>query len=78
MDIYTLEGRDYQIIDIINLDNDKYVFFGALDKPKGICIRKLVEQDGQKYYVGLENKEECDKAYKEFSKKYKDLVLLDN
>lgn len=78
MDVYNLNGKEYQIIDILIIKDVKYAFFGLIDDPKKFCIRKIEEKDNKKYFVGLNSEEEFDLALKEFGEKYKDIVVLDN
>lgn len=78
MDIYTLNGKDYQILDILTIGERKYAYLGMVDDAKKVCIRRIEDTLEGKAFVGLDDKEEFNIALKEFERKYKDLVVLDN
>ena len=74
VDVYTINGIDYEIVDILEINNVSYAFMTEFENPRNLCIERLEVEDGNKVFVGLKNEEEYDLALKEFYKKYKDLV----
>jgi hypothetical protein len=76
METITLEdNKEYYIIDILKIDNTKYMYLcDTLDNNMGnVCIRKLVDNDES--VAGLDSDLEYQKALNEFSKKYEDKIL---
>ena len=69
--VVTLEdGVKYTEIDRIEDDNKVYVFLSNVDNPEDFCVRKLIEQDGSECIIGLDNREEFDRVFNLFTKKY--------
>ena len=64
----TLEdGNDYFVVDII----DHYVYLKKEDDDKIFEIREVVKEDnGEEFFVELDNQEEYEKALLLFTKKY--------
>ena len=59
----TLEdGIEYLVIDKIENSGSYYVYLMNKDDEDDICVRKEILEGEKCYLVGLDNKEEADKA----------------
>ncbi len=74
IDVYTINGKDYAIADIIEINDKTYAYMTNVDSENDLCIQRIETENGHKYFVGLTDQEEFNKALEEFYKKYKDLV----
>lgn len=54
------DGNDYIVIDKI----DNYVFLSNIKDSNDFCIRKEIEENEEKYLVGLDSNEEYEKVIK--------------
>lgn len=71
VEIITLEdGQDYMIVDEIVIDEVKYVYLAKEQDISNFCIRKENIINNSQYLVGLDNKEEFDKALQTFAVKH--------
>ena len=69
----TLEdGIEYLVIDKIEDKDVSYVYLMNKDDESDICVRKEILEDDKCYLVGLDNKEEADKALVLYIKKNKE------
>lgn len=69
--VYNLDDSDkeYFIVDESILDNTKYTFFAEVENPKNFCFRKTIIEDGEEYYIGLDDENEFNKVLLFFTKK---------
>lgn len=63
------DGVEYIIMDTVELDGNLYTLFSELNNDMNFCFRKTTYKNGEKYYSGLEDKEEFKKVLLEFAKK---------
>ena len=68
----TIDNVKYIEVDTITYNNNNYVFFADLDNPENFCIRKLVKENEEEFFEGLNSKEEFDTLLDLFMKKYTD------
>ena len=68
----TIDNVKYSEVDTITYNNNNYVFFADLDNPENFCIRKLVKENEEEFFEGLNSKEEFDTLLDLFMKKYTD------
>ena len=68
VNVIEIDGVEYSELMQLPLDGNVYVYLSDLDNPDNFIIHKLIEEDGEEYIVGLESKEEFDKALMHFSK----------
>ena len=59
MNVLEIDGKDFVLIETI----DKYNFFVEETNTENICILKEEIEDGETYYVSLEDEDEIDKAF---------------
>lgn len=63
------DGIEYAIIKEIEINNITYTLFANIDDNTDICFRKTItKDDGEEYYVGLDDKKEFDLVTMHFSK----------
>ena len=69
---YTINVNNikYSEVDTINYNNNNYVFFADLDNPENFCIKKLIKENQEEFFEGLNSKEEFDTLLDLFMKKY--------
>jgi hypothetical protein len=68
------DNKEYYIIDIIKIDDVKYMYLSDTDQTSGnVCVRKLVDNEAN--VAGLDNELEYEKAINAFRKKYEDKIL---
>ncbi|NLM63485.1 MAG: hypothetical protein GX190_04145 [Mollicutes bacterium] len=62
-DVVVLEdGLEYAVIDEITKNGNTYVYLVNVQDEEDFCIRKVVENDTEKFLVGLSSNEEFDEA----------------
>lgn len=66
----TIDNVKYSEVDTITYNNNNYVFFADLDNPENFCIRKLVKENEEEFFEGLNSKEEFDTLLNLFMQKY--------
>ena len=69
-----IDGKDYDEIDIITINNIKYAFLVDSNDNTNLLIQKIVIKNNKEYYEPLDSKEEFDNALIEFYKKHKDIT----
>lgn len=62
-------GVEYIIVDEIEIENKKYVYLANENDEKDFCIRKSIIENNEEFFVGLDSKEEFEKALIIFTKK---------
>ena len=63
------DGIEYMIIDTVELDGNVYTLFSELNNDMNFCFRKITYKNGEKYYSGLEDREEFKRVLLEFANK---------
>ena len=72
-DVVTLEdGKEYFILDEIDIDGTKYVYLSADDDEQKFKVRKVQMAGNIEMYVGLDSDQEFDKAMLYFAKNHQD------
>jgi len=66
--VVEIDGTEYSELMQLQLDGNTYVYLSDLDNPDNFIIHKLVIEDDEEYLIGLDSKEEFDKALLHFSK----------
>ena len=69
VNVVEIDGVEYSEVMRLPLDGSVYVYLSDLEDPENFMIRKLTEEDGETYLIGLDSREEFDKALIHFSKK---------
>lgn len=69
-----INGKEYDEIDIIIIDNIKYAYLVNTNDNTDLLIQRIVIKDNEEYYEPLSSKEEFDKALIHFSNKHKDIL----
>ncbi len=64
------DGKEYFILDEIEIDNVKYAYLTLEDDPQAFKIRKVKTDDKGEIFAGLDTDEEFDKAMMHFAKKH--------
>ena len=62
------DGIEYLILNDKVIDGIKYTLFANIKDAEDICFRKTIIQDGEEYYVGLDDMKEFEKVLFEFNK----------
>lgn len=63
------DGIEYIIMDSEVIDDTEYTLFVNVNDNNDICFRKTVIENGERYFVGLDDKMEFDKVLLKFTKK---------
>lgn len=63
------DGIEYIIYDTQTIDNTEYTLFANINDNKDICFRKTIKQNGEDYYIGLDNEKEYEKVLLYFTRK---------
>ena len=63
------DGIEYLIYDSETIDNTEYTLFVNINDENDICFRKTVVENGEKYFIGLDNDKEFEKVLLTFTKK---------
>jgi len=72
IEVVKLEGIEYMVIKELIIDGVTYIHLAQVESPEEICIRKIQIIDGDEMIVGLDNKEEFDKALEVFNNNHKE------
>lgn len=62
-------GLEYYIILNLEIDGNTYTLFSNVNDEKDIKIRKIVIENGESYYDGINDEEELKKVITLFDKK---------
>ena len=62
------DGIEYAIIKELKIKDILYTLFANVNDSEDICYRKTVINDGEEYYVGLDNENEFDLVANTFAK----------
>lgn len=75
-DIYTIEidDKEYFIIDEIVEGDKRLVYLSNTLDPKDFLIRKVSKEDDKEVLIGLDSKEEFDRALEVFLNRHKDEI----
>jgi hypothetical protein len=72
-DVVTLEdGKEYFIIDEIDIDGVRYVYLTTDDIEQKFRVRKVQKAGNIEMYVGLDSDQEFDKAMLYFTKNHQE------
>lgn len=69
--VLKLDNKTYLVVDTINNDSSKYVYYVNENDSSDFFIRKEIKEDEKTYLVGLENDEEFVLAMRLFDEKNK-------
>lgn len=62
------DGIEYAIIKELKINNTLYTLFANVNDSEDICYRKTVNENGEEYYVGLDDDKEFDLVVNYFAK----------
>ena len=66
---YILDDNiEYVVVDAAIIDGNKYIFFANIDDEKDICFKKLISENGEDYFTGLDDENELNKVILYFTK----------
>ena len=63
------DGIEYLIVDTEVIDNTEYTLFANVNDEEDICFRKTSIENGERYFVGLDEEKEFEKVLLVFTKK---------
>mgnify|MGYP004501933857 FL=1 len=66
-----LDDKKYLVVDTIEANNVKYVYFVDDDDDTDFFVRKEVTENEEKFLIGLDDDQEYDKAMNLFIEKHK-------
>lgn len=66
-----LDDKKYLVVDTIEANNAKYVYFVDDDDDTDFFVRKEVTENEEKFLIGLDDDQEYDKAMNLFIEKHK-------
>ena len=66
-----LDDKKYLVVDTIEANNVKYVYFVDDDDDNDFFVRKEVTENEEKFLIGLDGDQEYDKAMNLFIEKHK-------
>lgn len=64
------DGIEYLIFDTETINDIEYTLFVNINDDKDICFRKTIIENGEKFYIGLDDEKEFEKALLSFTKKF--------
>lgn len=67
MKVMEIDGTDYMLVEIV----DKYNFFVEENNIENICVLKTIEEDGETFFVNLDDSDEVDEAFSLYYEKLK-------
>lgn len=62
------DGINYAIVEEATIKGVKYTLFSEINNPENICFRKTKIEDGEEFYVGLDDEKEFELALMTFTK----------
>ncbi len=62
------DGIEYAVIKELKINNTLYTLFANVNDSEDICYRKTVNENGEEYYVGLDDDKEFDLVVNYFAK----------
>ncbi len=77
VDVSVIDNKSYIEVDRITKNGKTFVFLVNSINKTDFIIRKLLAEDGDIYYVGLDSNEEFDLALMYFTKKHEDILAED-
>ena len=63
------DGIEYIIFQTEVINDIEYTLFVNIDDNTDICFRKTIIENGEKFYIGLDNEKELEKVLLTFTKK---------
>lgn len=71
VNVITLENeKDYEIIDTIKINDNKYLILSNEVDDYDICVRKIIMKDNKEHITKLDSKEEFEEVMTTFYQKY--------
>lgn len=67
MKVMEIDGVDYMLVETVG----KYNFFVEENNIENICVLKTIEEDGEKFFVNLDDGDEVDEAFSLYYEKLK-------
>lgn len=69
--VVTLEDNiEYTELGQIKYNSNTYVVLADLENPKNYCVRKLEEENGNQFIIGIDTEEEFNNVMTLFAQKY--------
>lgn len=62
------DGNKYTITTKVNDNSIDYVLLNNINDAEDFCIRKIINENGESFIVGLDSKEEFDRILEKISK----------
>ena len=62
------DNQTYVIVKEMTIDNTLYTLFANINNEQDICFRKTLIENGEEYFVGLDDEKEAEKVLSYFSK----------
>ena len=67
MKVMEIDGADYILVETVG----DYNFFVEENNIENICVLKLIEEDGERFFVNLDSADEVDEAFSLYYEKLK-------
>lgn len=72
INVITLDnGKDYLIIDALEIESDRYLLLANEKDDRDLCVRKVVVEDGKEFLDVLDSEDEFDKVMTVFEEKHR-------
>ena len=68
------DNIEYVIIKEMSIDGILYTLFANINDETDICFRKTITENGEEFFVGLDDKKEVEKVLNYFSKDILDKI----
>ena len=62
------DNQTYVIVKEMTIDGTLYTLFANINNEEDICFRKTLVENGEEYFVGLDDEKEVEKVLNYFSK----------
>ena len=68
------DNIEYAIVKEMTIDGTLYTLLANINNEEDICFRKTLIEDGEEYFVGLDDEKEVEKVLSYFSKDILDKI----
>ncbi len=71
MNIIKIDGKDYIIVDALEVNNNRYLLMGNENDYEDLMVRKVIVESGEEYITKLESEEELQSILEAFRDKHR-------
>ena len=71
MNIIKIDGKDYIIVDALEVNNNRYLLMGNENDYEDLMVRKVIVESGEEYITKLKSEEELQSVLEAFRDKHR-------